>query len=192
MNIRIASEDSTSIDEFASISIAFEVASVLNVSQASSDAVSIRLVERSLEHQYTKDSDQLRGYGPLDWADRFDISQWHFLVAFVGEKRVGGAALIMDLPDVEMLEGRRDLALLWDIRVTPAFRSSGVGSALLAAAETWATSRGAAELKVETQNINLPACRFYESHGFELRHVNAGIYEGLPNEVQLLWYKPLH
>ncbi|MEP6507354.1 MAG: GNAT family N-acetyltransferase [Gemmatimonadales bacterium] len=192
MNIRIASEESSSIDEYASIPIAFEVASVLDVTQASSNDTATGLVERSLEHPYTKDYDQLRGDSPLEWANRFDIDQCHFLVAFVVENRVGGAALIMDLPDVEMLEGRKDLALLWDIRVTPAFRSSGVGSALLGAAETWATSRGAAELKVETQNINVSACRFYESHGFELRHVNAGVYERLPNEVQLLWYKSLY
>lgn len=192
MNIRIASADSSSIDEYASIPIAFEVASFLDVTQASSGDAGPRLVERSLEHPYAKDYDQLRGYSPLEWADRFDIARWHFLLAFAVEKIVGGAVLIMDLPDVEMLEGRTDLALLWDIRVTPALRSGGVGSARLDAAETWATSRGAAELKVETQNINVPACRFYESHGFELRHVNTGVYEGLPNEVQLLWYKPLH
>lgn len=91
-----------------------------------------------------------------------------------------------------MLEGRKDLALLWDIRVSPPFRSKGVGSALLAAAEAWATKRGARELKVETQNINVPACRFYKSLGCQLRHVNAGVYVGLPDEVQLLWYKLLH
>ena len=90
-----------------------------------------------------------------------------------------------------MLEGRKDLALLWDVRVAPAFRTSGVGSILLAAAESWSIGQGAKELKVETQNINLPACRFYESCGFELRQANAGVYPGLPNEVQLLWYKSL-
>ncbi len=132
------------------------------------------------------------GDNPLEWANRFDVSQWHFLVAYVDALRVGGAALIMNAPDVEMLDGRKDLALLWDIRVAPAFRSRGVGSAVLAAAETEATSLGAAELKVETQTVNVPACRFYESHGFELRQANAGIYEGLPNEIQLLWYKSLN
>lgn len=191
MKIWIASEYWSSIDDYASIPIAFEVASVFDVTQASSDNATPQLVERSLDHRYNKDYDLLLGDSPLEWANRFEVGHWHFLVAYAGEKRAGGAVLIMDSPDVEMLEGRKDLALLWDIRIAPAFRSRGFGSALLAAGETWATSFGAVELKVETQNVNVPACRFYESHGFELRQANARIYERLPNEVQLLWYKSL-
>jgi GNAT superfamily N-acetyltransferase len=61
--------------------------------------------------------------------------------------------------DVTMLEGRRDLAVLWDIRVSPDFRGQGLGSGLLRAAEAWAISKGCLELKVETQNTNVRACR---------------------------------
>jgi ribosomal protein S18 acetylase RimI-like enzyme len=62
---------------------------------------------------------------------------------------------------------------------------------LFAAAAAWAQSRGCGELKVETQNTNVPACRFYEKHKCELRQVNRNAYPSLPAEIQLLWYKNL-
>ena len=52
-----------------------------------------------------------------------------------------------------MLGGRDDLAVLWDIRVSPPERGTGVGSALFRAAEDWAGTRGCTWLKIETQNI---------------------------------------
>jgi len=192
VDIRIASEGLSSIEAYVSVPIAFEVASVFDVDHSSADGPTLRLVERSPEHSYVKDYDAIWGDSPLEWAHRFDLSEWQFVAAHVDGRRAGGAVLIMDAPDVEMLEGRKDLALLWDIRVAPAFRSRGVGSALLDAVEASAAARGVRELKVETQNINVPACRFYESRGFQLRDANAGVYEGLPDEVQLLWYKSLH
>jgi GNAT superfamily N-acetyltransferase len=90
-----------------------------------------------------------------------------------------------------MLGGRADVALLWDIRVAPSSRGRGVGRALLGAAEAWAQSRDARWLEVETQNINAPACRFYERNGFVLRSVDPFAYPSLPTETQLLWYKRL-
>lgn len=90
-----------------------------------------------------------------------------------------------------MLEGRTDLAVLWDIRVVPAARGQGVGSALFRAAESWAAANGCSRLKIETQNINVPACRFYARHGCVLEAAHRGIYPNLPDEIQRLWYKDL-
>ena len=86
---------------------------------------------------------------------------------------------------------RRDVALLWDSRVTPDARGLGIGSMLMAHVEAWAGAHGATWLEVETQDINVPACRFYARHGFVLRAVNRGAYPELPEETQLLWYKRL-
>lgn len=36
-----------------------------------------------------------------------------------------------------------------------------------------------------------PACRFYARHGFTLAAVDANGYPGLPDEIQLIWTKPL-
>jgi hypothetical protein len=66
-----------------------------------------------------------------------------------------------------------------------------VGSALFQAAETWARTQGCLQLKVETQTINLPACRFYGRHGCVLKAAHPDAYPALPQEIQLLWYKDL-
>jgi hypothetical protein len=39
--------------------------------------------------------------------------------------------------------------------------------------------------------INVPACKFYQGHGFMLKAVNRFVYPELPGEIQLLWYKDL-
>ena len=46
-------------------------------------------------------------------------------------------------------------------------------------------------MKVETQNINVPACRLYAKHGFALGVINRHAYAELPDEVELTWYKRL-
>lgn len=81
--------------------------------------------------------------------------------------------------------------LLWDIRVAPDRRGQGIGRALFHAAEEWALARGYRELKVETQNINVPACRFYAALGCRLRVVREEAYPTCPGEAQFLWYKAL-
>ena len=150
------------------------------------------LVERPLAASLEKDYDAIAGEGPARWAARFDVSRWAVLVALVDGHRVGGAVLVADTEGVDMLEGRSDLAVLWDLRVHPEWRGRGVGTRLFHAAEEWARRRRKSELKVETQNINPAACRFYERKGCELRSVDHEAYPGLPGEVQFLWYKRLH
>jgi ribosomal protein S18 acetylase RimI-like enzyme len=96
-----------------------------------------------------------------------------------------------DTTGVDMLEGRSDLSVLWDIRVAPDARGRGVGAALFRAAEAWAAARGCRWLKVETQNVNVPACRFYARQGCVLGGIHRFAYPELPDEIQLLWYRDL-
>jgi GNAT superfamily N-acetyltransferase len=93
--------------------------------------------------------------------------------------------------DLRMLGGRDDVAVLWDIRVAPGQRAAGVGSALFGAAQTWASARGCGWLKIETQNVNLVACRFYRKMGCTLGGIDRFAYPAMPDEVQLLWWKTL-
>jgi len=104
---------------------------------------------------------------------------------------IGGATVAYDTPGLDMLEGRSDLAVLWDIRVVPAHRRHGVGAELFKAAETWALERQCRQLKVETQNVNVTACRFYARRGCVLRAAHRQVYPRCPAELQLLWYKDL-
>ena len=93
-----------------------------------------------------------------------------------------------------MLVGRKDLAVLWDIRVHPDRRRSGIGTQLFKHAVKWAQSRGCTQLKIETQNINVPACEFYVKQGCHLGEINRYGYAGhqdVQHEVMLIWYLDL-
>ena len=182
MNIEIVQENSSNLTEYASIPIAFRVSEVIDPGS---------LEVRAIESAYVKNYDEYPGHSPVDWPSRFDTTRWGFFVALDGDMRIGGAAVVAHDTTIEMLEGREDLAVLWDLRVAPSHRRGGVATMLLAAAESWAREHGARELKVETQNINVAACRFYERSGFMLGAFNPGAYSQLPDEVQFLWYKRL-
>ena len=189
--MQIVEEPIVAAAELARISIAFEVESVFDVSACDGGLGGLILSERRLEVPYVKDYDAFEGEHPAQWAERFDVSNWGLIGAHANGARVGGAVIAFDTAGVQMLEGRRDLAVLWDIRVAPESRGRGVGSALFRAVEAWAAARGCRQLKIETQNINVPACRFYARQGCELGVINRFAYRELPDEVQLLWYKTL-
>ena len=93
-----------------------------------------------------------------------------------------------------MLNGRDDLAALWDLRVYPDYRSSGIGTRLFAEATKWSKEKGCRQLKVETQNVNVPACRFYTRQGCHLGEINRYAYASEPSvahETMLIWYLDL-
>jgi GNAT superfamily N-acetyltransferase len=187
MIVDVEEEREPVLSEYARVPIAYMVREVADVIEASSGRGRFELRPRTLEHAYMKDYDD--DGGPEAWASRFDLSHWRFFAARVAGERVGAAVVVFRPPDVDMLRGRQDVALLWDIRVAPAVRGRGVGAALVAAVEAWSEAHGAQWLDVETQNVNVPACRFYERMGFVLREVHPHAYRDLPDEVQLLWYK---
>lgn len=145
------------------------------------------LSEEEVDPPYLKDYDA-HGEGPASLADRWDVSNWTIIAAFDGRRRAGGALVAWKTPGVHMLEGRDDLAVLWDIRVDAEYRRSGIGSRLFTRAAEWAQQRECHQMKVETQNINVPACRFYARQGCELGVINRHAYSDFPEEVQLLWY----
>jgi len=173
------------------VPIAFLVSSRLAAQPADGGLDGLRLVEEPVAPAYVKDYDAYAGEGPHSWPVQFDLSNWVLFSAFDGGRRVGGAAVAWNTAGVDMLEGRDDLAVLWDLRVHPEHRGRGVGRGLFEAVVEWARARGCRELKVETQNVNVPACRFYARQGCELRSICQNAYPDLPGEVQLLWYKGL-
>jgi GNAT superfamily N-acetyltransferase len=190
MEIEVREERFIGTPPYATIPIAFEVTHFLEVAEGGPDGFVLTRCPVA-GPPYTKDYDALPGEGPRTWARSFDVSNWRQFTAWVDGELAGGAVVAFSTPGVHMLEDRVDLAVLWDIRVAPPFRRGGVGAALFRAVESWARSSGCRDLKVETQNINLPACRFYASQGCELRVVNPDAYRDLPHELQLLWYKDL-
>jgi ribosomal protein S18 acetylase RimI-like enzyme len=80
--------------------------------------------------------------------------------------------------------------LIEDISVAKDYRNRGIGKQLLASAIEWAKAGGMPGLMLETQDINLVACRFYEKCGFQLGGVDVMLYGNLAekNEQALFWY----
>jgi GNAT superfamily N-acetyltransferase len=142
-----------------------------------------------VEVPWVKDYDAIKGEGPTRWPKRFDVANWGLLAAHDAGHRVGGAVLAFNTAGVNLLEGRADVAVLWDIRVRPEVRAAGIGTALFRAAEVWARDRDCRTLKIETQNINVAACRFYARMGCTLGAIDRFAYPALPDEVQLMWLK---
>jgi ribosomal protein S18 acetylase RimI-like enzyme len=185
--IQIVEEPITaSLAEYARVPIAFMVEKVLDVRETEGGPV---LSERKIAVPYVKDYD--RDEHPTTWSARFDLSKWGLLAAVAGEQRVGGAIIAVDTPGLAMLDGRTDLAVLWDIRVLSGVRRKGIGSALFREVERWARARSCREVRVETQNTNVTACRFYQRLGCALEAVNRRAYLEMPEEIQLLWHKRL-
>lgn len=191
MVIELTEEPMAALPEYARIPIIFTVDRVLDVANRDDGQRGFALSERRLEAPYEKDYDAIAGEGPLQWGRRFDLSKWALFTARSANRIVGGATIAFDTPGLTMLEGRPDLAVLWDIRITPDARGQGVGSALFQRVEAWAQLHGCRQLKIETQNTNVPACRFYERQGCRLQAIHRAAYPELPEEIQLLWYKDL-
>jgi GNAT superfamily N-acetyltransferase len=189
--MEIREESPSYLEEYARVSIAFEVDCILELSVRNDGLGGFALSERPLMRTFVKDYDAIPGNHPTDWARRFDLSNWGLLSARLGGEQVGGAAVASQTPGLFMLEDRSDLAVLWDIRVAPHARGRGIGAALFSSAEQWAEARSCCQLKIETQNINVPACRFYASQGCTLGAIHRFPYSEFPEEVQLLWYKSL-
>jgi len=181
----------TTLVEYAAVPIAFVVDRVLQVTVADGGLGGLSLTETAVTDPYVKDYDALGGAEPVRWAERFDTSNWGLICCRRDGSMVGGAAIAFNTPGVSMLGGRDDIAVLWDIRVSPGERGTGVGSALFQAAADWAAARGCGWLKIETQNVNVAACRFYQKMGCTLGAIDRFAYPELPGEVQLLWWKAL-
>lgn len=190
MAVEVNEEPITFLEEYARIPIAFEVNSVFDI-EAAGCGLEFVLTERRLKVPYIKDYDVIEGERPGQWSRRFRTANWGVFAARLQDQLVGGAVVAFNTPGMSMLENREDLAVLWDIRVAPEARGKGIGSALFNAAENWARSKGCRSIKVETQNINVAACRFYLRQGAVLTKVNHNAYARLPEEIQLLWYKDL-
>ncbi len=191
MQIRIIEELSDTLADYEKVSIAFRVETYFRVELLSKGLGGIQFIEEAVAQPFIKDYDAYPGEKPSNWINRFDISNWGILSAFDGEKRIGGATLAWKTPEVFMLEGREDLACLWDLRVVPDYRGRGIGNQLFTYAVEWAKKRNCRLFKVETQNVNVPACRFYVRQGCHLGAVNFHAYPETIKEIQLVWYRNL-
>jgi GNAT superfamily N-acetyltransferase len=176
---------------YVEVTIAFTATSRLRVDLIDNGLGGVRLTEEPLASPEFHDGDASEGKGPVSWLSQWDLSRWVAISAFDGERRIGGAVVGGHTGNVWFLRGREDMSALWDIRVDPDYRRQGVGRLLLERAADWSRRRGFRWLKIETQNTNVAACRFYESLGARLGGFDHFAYANIPQETELDWFLEL-
>jgi len=182
MPVQIVEIGPDRLADYASVPIRFEVKSTLQVELVDGGLGGRLMRQVPVEKPYAKDYDVYGEYS-TDWLKLFDVTHWGFFLAMDGERPIGAAAVVFDTTGVLMLEARCDLCS------QPAYR--GVGIPLFRYAAEWSRKRGCQQMKVETQNVNVPACRFYQRMGCQLGEIRLYSYAAVPavaHEVMLNWY----
>lgn len=126
-----------------------------------------------------------------EYETNFDIGKWRFYMAFDEEKPIGAMTVAGTTPNLNMLSGRDDVCILWDIRVIDGYKHQGVGQKLFDMGIKRAKEDGYKQMIIECQNNNAPACKFYHKQGAVLSKIDMYAYfleEDCKNEVQFIWY----
>jgi GNAT superfamily N-acetyltransferase len=124
----------------------FEVWTIFQVVALDGGLGGLQLVEQAVD-PYIK---EYGNDGPTVWAQEFDLQTWGIFVALDGEKPVGGAAVALNASVYPMDHfQRKDLAVLWDIRVHADARRGGIGAQLFRHAADWARSQGYGQLGLD-------------------------------------------
>lgn len=126
----------------------------------------------------------------VEYEKTFDISNWRFYMAFDGDVPVGAMTVAGTTENLNMLFGRKDACVLWDIRVADPYKHQGIGQRLIDMAIDGARADGYKLMFIECQNNNVKACKFYKKQGALLSKIDMNAYEdepGLEKEVQFIW-----
>ena len=118
---------------------------------------------------------------PEDYTTFIDNPQKVIFFAEVDGKPAG---------QIKLVPWWNKFAYVEELTVDPEFRGKGVGSALMTRAIEWAKEQNFPGLTLETQDNNVPACKFYEKCGFVLSGFDLYAYKYLdnPSEIALYWY----
>ena len=187
MNTAVKEIGPDACEEYAQLHPGFLVESVLECEPVRDGLGGIVLRQVPVTTPYSKG---WPAEGPAAWARMHNLTKWGIFLATADHHLAGGAAVASPAPGIVVTEGHKDTAGLFDIRVDPAYRRSGVGAGLLRACADWARVHGFLYLGIETQNTNVPACRFYANSGCELVEIRRFAYAHCPEvseEVMLIW-----
>lgn len=185
--------DKTYFKQYDSIPMRVNVTSYYMVKKLNRGLGGFMIVETPVE-PYVKDFCLCEDESVTRWDKQFDISNWAFFMAFDGERPVGAATVASRTEEIKMLAGRNDLAVLWDIRVDGDYKGQGVGQILFDMAINWSREHNLVQMKIECQNNNVPAAKFYHKQGAILSMVDEYAYYNEPeflHETQFIWYLDL-
>jgi GNAT superfamily N-acetyltransferase len=195
MPIHVEKIDEKSFPLYDSIPNHFRVESILNIEVIEGGLGGFRLTEKPTRQPYDKHFGAAGEDGPSSWAKRFDLSRWGIFLARDDDTPIGGAAVAVGSPvyPIDKFQ-REDMVVLWDLRVHPSARHKGIGTQLFHTAVQWARQSGFGQMGMETQNVNVPICRFLIKHGCMLGAIHRFGYAGCPDvahEAMMLWYYDL-
>ena len=185
MNLKIIQAPLTFLKEYHKVPILYSSDIIYPEELFVGKAEDIELTEIKVE-PFIKDYDKFEL--PVNWTDKWNISNWSILKAERDGKYIAGAVIAYNTNGVNMLEGRNDIAVLWDIRVSPEHRGEGIGEKLFKEAVKFAEEKNCKFLKIETQNINVNACKFYKKMGCYLGKYSIHEYKDFSDEIMMLWY----
>jgi hypothetical protein len=127
LDIREEAPTPAALSEHATIPIAFVAGQILEVRLLDGGLGGMALTQTAVTDPYVKDYDALEGAGPQRWPGRFDVSNWGLIGARRDGASAGGAVIATRTPGLHMPGGRDDVAVLWDIRVSPRERAGASG-----------------------------------------------------------------
>ena len=182
--------DTAYFSQYDSIPMRVNVKSYYKIEKTNRGLGGFTLVETPVEKPYIRDF-CIGDDETVERWKRFDLTNWAFFMAFDGERPVGAATIASRDKNVNMLSGRDDLAVLWDIRVDEFYKHQGVGQALFDMAVNWSREQGFVQMKIECLNNNVPAVKFYHKQGAELSAIDEYAYykeSEYRHETQFIWF----
>ena len=185
--------DGTYFSQYDLIPMCIQISSCFQMEKIDQGLGGYIITEKPVE-PYVKDFRLEHNASITHDTKQFDTSNWAFFMAFEKSRPIGGVAVAARTKEVNMLSGRDDLAVLWDIRVDNDYKGKGVGQKLFDMAVEWARSQGLVQMKIECQNNNVPACKFYHKQGAVLSTIDEYAYYNEPeyrHEVQFIWFLDL-
>lgn len=137
------------------------------------------IITRKIRHAVRTDIDALLALEETTFdGDRISRAQWR---RHVGSDSaavlVGGATGRIDAAAVVFYRRNSPAARLYSLAVGAHARGTGLGSALLAAVEADARSRGCTSMRLEVRADNAPAIALYERRGYTRSARLSGFYE---------------
>jgi ribosomal protein S18 acetylase RimI-like enzyme len=173
MNITIRQMDSRSLDQVDRFNRNSMVNSHLML-QIQDNKISYSIIP-------VEPYEKILSVDPEDYTTFIDNPQKVIFFADVDGKPAG---------QIKLIPWWNKFAYVEELTVNTEFRGQGVGRALMNRAIQWAREQGFPGLTLETQDNNVPACKFYEKCGFILGGFDLYAYKHLdnPSEIALYWY----
>jgi ribosomal protein S18 acetylase RimI-like enzyme len=162
----------------------YKSSSILEVEKSGSGLeIGWKLVERNLPQPFDKgtlyDFDEIAQAETRARLERPDDTY---------QRVAESSGQLVGLLDIE-LQPWNDTAFLWNLMIDLDYRGQGLGRRLWHRALDFARQSDVRAIMIETQNTNVPACKFYARMGCELVGINEAYYphDGSVTEVALFW-----